>query len=110
MDLKKSTEPTYQVVTVFEIASNPETMDSREGYHILARTIDEKIAKEILKDDLNGRGKVLSRPGILLSDGVCYLLFSTVPIDIETNKEEAVRDIALAKLSPEERKSLGVEL
>lgn len=103
---QSQTERTYQLITVFEIVPNTSRVDGLGNTKVLARTIDEQIAKDILHT-MGNAGKILHRPGILLADGACFLLFTATPIQVETNIDDAVRSIALAKLSPEEKKSLG---
>jgi hypothetical protein len=97
----------YQVVTIYEVVEN--VGKGVESSEVLARTIDEQVAKEILHADVGGNGKVVRRPAIILPDGSCFLLLSTVPVRIETSTEEAIKAIALNKLSPEERKTLGFQ-
>jgi hypothetical protein len=99
----------YQVITIYEVVENNARVNGQSNAEVLARTIDEQVAKEILHADINGNGKVVRRPAIILPDGACFLLLSTVPVRVETSTEEAIKAIALNKLSPEERKTLGFQ-
>jgi|GEM_PF-4253295 len=106
MDQQNKAERTYQLITVFEVVARPDRVDGQGNTQVLVCTLDEQIAKDVVRSTENNT-KIIRRPGILLSDGMCFLLFSAAPIHFETSAEDAVRSIALGKLSPEEKKSLG---
>jgi hypothetical protein len=56
-------------------------------------------------------GKVDEEKGLALADGTIYLLCQEEPIDLDDQRaclEQQIRETALAKLTPEERRVLKV--
>jgi hypothetical protein len=102
-------QPTYQIVTVYEALENMDKLEGHGIYKTVAYTLDEELARKIAHGDGVIPGKTARRTGIILDDGLCFLLALSVPIRIETDVEGAMRSVALAKLTPEERHALGLE-
>lgn len=102
-------QPTYEIVTVYEAMENMDKLEGHGIYKTIAYTLDEELARKIAHGDGTIPGKTARRTGILLADGTCFLLALSVPIRIETDVEGAMRALALSKLTPEERHTLGLE-
>lgn len=102
-------QPTYEIVTVYEAMENMDKLEGHGIYKTIAYALDEELARNIAHGNGIVPGKTARRTGILLGDGTCFLLSLSIPIKIETDMEGAMRSLALSKLTPEERHSLGLE-
>jgi hypothetical protein len=98
----------YQIVHVYEIMENVDKLEGHGAYETVAYVSAEHLAKDVSHSDVRNPRKVIKRPAILLPDGNVFLLVCSSPVDIQTTMEDTVRTIALSKLTPEEKASLGV--
>ncbi len=99
----------YEIVSVCEIQENLDKLEGHGAYQTLVFADDEKLARDIAHMHSRNTGRIIKRPAILLPDGQCYLLAESVPIYLQSSVEEAQKNIALAKLTPEEKDMLGIK-
>ena len=98
----------YQIIFVYEILENVDKLEGHGAYETVAYVSDEQIARELTHTDAKNPRKIIKRSAILLADGNVFLLFDSSPVSVQTSVEETVRTIALSKLTPEEKQSLGI--
>lgn len=108
MDNQKTEPSYYQIVHVYEIMENVDKLEGHGAYETVAFVSEESIARNLSHSDTKNPRKVIKRAAILLPDGNVFLLFDSNPVVIQTNEEDTIRAIALSKLTPEEKRSLGV--
>jgi hypothetical protein len=102
-------QPNYEIVTVYEAMENMDKLEGHGMYKTIAYSLDEELARKIAHGDGMVPGRTVRHAGILLSDGSCFLLALSIPLRLETDLDGAMRSIALSKLTPEEKHSLGLE-
>ena len=93
---------------MYDIMENLDRLEGHGAYETVAYVSDEKLAKSISHSDARNPRKIIKRAAIELPDGNVFLLQDSHPVGIQTTMEESIRTIALSKLNPEEKQSLGV--
>ena len=105
----KNKKNLYEIVSICEIQENLDKLEGHGAYQTLVFAEDEQLARDISHFHSRNTGRIIKRPAIILPDGQCYLLAESIPIHLQSSIEEAQKNIALAKLTPEEKEMLGIK-
>lgn len=100
------------IITIYEAQHSDSDgyKDTRRTLGYFSNSADAQSAAKG-QNSWGGNGNVVERRAVMV-DGLAYLITSETPIDVDNTFAKALQDTreeALKKLSPEERRALGVE-
>lgn len=104
----------YQVIRIITVYAVYETTNEWGAHGALITVTEDKSKADAAAERrgwYNSKADIVEKPAALLDDGKVLLLHSAVsyPLDTDLPAElKARREAALAKLSPEEIKLLGI--